>query len=110
MDRLSDNFYSFNNYWNNNIFKKMKFIYNIIDTDMVEVDFQEIFNYVSEELENPSTLDVFNDFAENAGYYIRSIYDDNFEEVFNELELEELFTAFENWLNEKFGEGWDDCD
>ena len=37
-----------------------------------------------------------------------TLNDDNFEEVFNELELEELFIAFENWLNEKFGEGWDD--
>lgn len=86
----------------------MKFIYNVVDTDMVDVDFQEIFNYVSKGLQNPSVSDVFNDFIENAGYYIRGIYGGSFEEAFNELELEELFTAFENWLNEKFGEGWDD--
>lgn len=110
MDRLSDNFYSFNNYGNNNIFKKMKFIYNIVDTDTVYVDFQEIFDYVSEELENPSTLDVFNDFVENAGYYIRGIYDGSFEEDYNTFELEDLFNAFEKWLNEKFGEDWNDCD
>lgn len=86
----------------------MTFIYNIVDTDTVEVDFQEIFNHVSKGLQNPSVSDVFNDFVENAGYYIRSIYDDNFEENYNAFELEDLFTAFENWLNEKFGEGWDD--
>lgn len=86
----------------------MKFIYNIVDTDMVDVDFQEIFNYVSKELENPSVFDVYENFIENAGYYIRSIYDDNFEEEVNDTELGELFIAFENWLDEKFGEDWDE--
>lgn len=86
----------------------MKFIYNIINTDTIDIDFQEIFNHVSEELENPSVLDVYNNFVENAGYYIRSIYDDNFEEDHNTFELGELITVFENWLDEKFGEDWDD--
>ena len=90
----------------------MKFFYNIVNTDTIDINFQEIFDYVSKGLDNPSVLDVFNEFTENVGYYIRSIYDDNFEEDYNIFEIEDLITALEKWLEEKFGEGWNEelCD
>ena len=90
----------------------MEFVYNIVDTDTIDIDFQKIFDYVSKRLDNPSVLDVFNDFTEEVGYYIRSIYADNFEEDYNVFEIEDLIVAFENWLDEKFGEGWNEelCD
>lgn len=87
----------------------MKFIYNIVNVKSIDINFQEIFEEVSKEIESDSASEVYEEFCDNVGYYLRSVYEiSNFEEEYNELEIDELMLSFESWLDEKFGENWDE--
>lgn len=91
----------------------MKFIYNNVNVKSIDINFQEIFEEVSKEIESDSVFKVYDEFCDNVGYYLKSVYKIfDFEEEYNELEIEELMINFESWLDEKFGENWDEelCD
>ena len=91
----------------------MKFWYNVVDFKVIDIDFAELFDIINERLlednPNPSVYDVYLEFIDNVQYYINSIYRvDDFVEDDNENNTEALVIDLEHWLEEKFGENWDE--
>lgn len=91
----------------------MKFWYDIIDTRCLEINFEEIYDIIKDRLleDEPevSTYDIYQEFIDNVQYYINVIYRvDDFDESENESNVEDLVCCWEQWLEEKFGENWDE--
>lgn len=88
----------------------MKFYYDVIESHSIDVDFQEVYDFIKEQEDSKveTTEDMFYAFADNTGYYLRSLY--NCEDLVtwdNESAIDELVRNWERWLEEKFGEIWE---
>lgn len=87
----------------------MDFNYNVIENRNIEIDFQDIFDYIKSEDSNLTTAEIYNTFLDNATWYLRSIYKcEDLDEDTNEYEITDLTEKWEYWLNEIFGENWDE--
>jgi hypothetical protein len=87
----------------------MDFNYSVIENRNIEIDFQDIFDYIKSEDSNLTTAEIYNTFLDNAAWYLRSIYKcEDLDEDTNEYEITDLTEKWEYWLNEIFGENWDE--
>ena len=87
----------------------MKFWYKIVTFGFVDIDFQEIYNYIKSDNPDIKTYDVYNTFIDNVTFYLRSIYGcEDLEEDDNEHNINELIDSWGDWLEETFGENWDE--
>lgn len=89
----------------------MKYNYYIIKDDTLDLDFQEIFEVITNELEEDnkiaSVIEIYETFINNIEYYIDIIYDKNeFYEHNNKLVTDEIIRDWTQWLIENFGENW----
>ena len=91
----------------------MKFWYDVIESRSININFEEIYDIIKDRLleDDPetSTYDVYQEFIDNIQYYINSIYRvDDFVEHENESNVVDLVYCWVQWLEEKFGENWDE--
>jgi hypothetical protein len=87
----------------------MDFNYSVIENRNIEIDFQDIFDYIKSEDSNLTTAEIYNTFLDNTAWYLRSIYKcEDLDEDTNEYEMLDLTDKWECWLNEIFGENWDE--
>lgn len=87
----------------------MKFYYDIIETKMIDVDFQKIYDFIkNEDFYNSTLEEIYDSFVDNVGYCLRSIYDcDDLMTWDNEENIHELIVGWENWLESTFGNIWE---
>lgn len=88
----------------------MKFYYDIIETRCVEVNFQEIYNYIHDnEPDINNRYDIYLEFIDNCSYYLDKLYKfEDFVGENNDHAIQELIDSWETWLEETFGENWDE--
>lgn len=90
----------------------MIFDYCVVKTKSFDVDFERLYDYVAEKVQEDNRdahiYDVYLEFIDNVEYYIQNIYNSDFEEENNEHCAEEIVSCFEQYLEEKYGEDWDE--
>ena len=90
----------------------MDFWYEVITSEKINVDFQEIFDSCREEIEEDSVSRIDDEFCDNTIYYLQKLYKcpDLIEED-NENQLNLLIDEWQDWLEDKFGKDWwkNDC-
>lgn len=87
----------------------MKFWYRIVTLEFVDIDFQEIYNYIKSDDPDIKTSEVYYTFIDNVAFYLRSIYGcEDLEEDDNDHAIQELIDSWGDWFDEKFGENWDE--
>ena len=83
----------------------MKYWYEVITTEFVDIDFQEVFDFIKKEEQLSELYDIYVEFIENMGYYIRSIYkhtDDDLVNGDNDNFFDEVQKGWEKFLEEKY--------
>lgn len=87
----------------------MNFNYAVTTDRSIDIDFQDIFDYIKNEDSNLTTTEIYNTFLDNAAWYLRAIYKcEDLDEDTNEYEITDLIEKWEYWLNEIFGENWNE--
>ena len=87
----------------------MKFYYDVVETHCVEIDFQEIYDYIKSDDPDIKTSEVYYTFIDNITFYLRSIYGcEDLEEDDNEYNINELIDSWGDWFDKIFGENWDE--
>lgn len=88
----------------------MKFYYDIIETRCVEINFQEIYNYIHDnEPDINNRYDIYLEFVDNFDYYLEKIYKiDDLVCENNDYAIQELIDSWGDWLEETFGKDWDE--
>lgn len=87
----------------------MDFNYNVIENRNIEIDFQDIFDYIKSEDSNLTTAEIYYTFLDDIAGYLRSIYKcEDLDEDTNEYEIIDLAENWRYWLNEIFGENWNE--
>lgn len=77
----------------------MKFNYIIQEAKSIEIDFQDIFDYIKSEDPEADWEEIMCIFSDNIEYYLKNIYKCmDLEEEYNEYELLELNDAWEAWV------------
>lgn len=85
----------------------MIFWYEVITSKDIDIDFDRIYTFVSEELENSGKNndleDIYNEFVDNVCYYVRSVVGDceDLEEDDNDCFIEMVISYWEEYLNNK---------
>ena len=83
----------------------MKYWYEVTTFEFVDIDFQEIYDFIKEEEPQFTDLcDIYLEFIDNMEYYIKSVY--NAEDLAgedNENFLKEVQKGWEEFLEEEFG-------
>lgn len=83
----------------------MKYWYEVITTEFVDIDFQEVFDFIKKEEQLSELYDIYVEFIDNMGYYIRSIYkhtDDDLVNGDNDNFFDEVQKGWEKFLEEKY--------
>ena len=83
----------------------MEVWYDLITKEKLDIDFEDIYNYVIDENgfdARTALCDIFEDFANNTEYYIQQYYTGNFIEDDNQWLCEDIVDKWEEWLKEKF--------
>lgn len=87
----------------------MEFWYNIIESHYIDIDFQEIYDYIKSDDPDIKTSEVYYTFTDNTAFYLRSIYGcEDLEEDDNEHNINELIDSWGDWFDKIFGENWDE--
>lgn len=88
----------------------MKFWYEVIETHCVEIDFQEVYDYIHDnEPDMSNNYDIYLEFIDNCSYYLDKLYKlEDFVGENNDHAIQELIDSWETWLEETFGENWDE--
>ena len=87
----------------------MKFYYDVIESYEIDVDFQDIYNYIKSNHPDYSNYSTYDYFVTNAEYILIAIYKCyDFVEYNNPGTIDDMFTCWEQWFNEKFGEHWNE--
>lgn len=77
----------------------MKFNYIVQEAKSIEIDFQDIFDYIKSEDPEADWKEIMYIFSEDIEYYLKVIYKCmDLEEEYNEYELLELNDAWEAWV------------
>lgn len=86
----------------------MKFYYQVIGTECVDIDFKELFTYISnvisEDDKGPIIETIYYEFLDNMDFYIKEIYpcQDLYDDD-NEQFYEDVQDAWEDFLKEEYG-------
>lgn len=87
----------------------MNFNYDVTIGRSIDIDFQDIFDYIKSEDPDAPIESIYYDFMDNTSIYLKSIYKcEDLDEDINEYALIHLTDQWEDWLNETFGENWDE--
>lgn len=87
----------------------MKFYYDVIERYEIDVDFQDIYDHIKSEYLDYSNYAIYEYFIENVEYLLTAVYKCyDFVAYDNERNVENLVDSWEQWFDEKFGEGWDE--
>lgn len=87
----------------------MKYYYDVIECYEINIDYQQVYNYIKEDNPDYDTYNIYQDFLNNIEYYFECIYNrSDFLEIDNEECVEEIKQDWQNWLDENFGEDWDE--
>lgn len=83
----------------------MKYWYEVVTFEFVDIDFQEIYDFIKEEEPQFTDLcDIYLEFIDNMEYYIKSVYNaEDLEGEDNEDFLKEVQKGWEEFLEEEFG-------
>jgi hypothetical protein len=84
----------------------MKYWYEVVTFEFVDIDFQEIYDFIrKEEPQFTDLCDIYLEFIDNIGYYIRSIYanTEDLDDEYNEHFFKEVQKGWEEFLEEEFG-------
>ena len=82
-----------------------RYWYEVITTEFVDIDFQEIFDFVKKESKLTDIDSIYNEFIDNMGYYIRSVYSraDDLVDEDNDYFFQEVENDWGDFLEEKYG-------
>lgn len=82
-----------------------RYWYEVITTEFVDIDFQEIFDFVKKESKFTDIDSIYNEFINNMGYYIRSVYSktDDLVDEDNDYFFQAIENDWEDFLKEKYG-------
>ena len=82
-----------------------RYWYEVITTEFVDIDFQEIFDFVKKESKLTDIDSIYNEFIDNMGYYIRSVYSktDDLVDEDNDCFFQEIENDWGDFLEEKYG-------
>lgn len=82
-----------------------RYWYEVITTEFVDIDFQEIFDFVKKESKLTDIDSIYNEFIDNMGYYIRSVYSrtDDLVDEDNYYFFQEVEKDWGDFLEEKYG-------
>lgn len=90
----------------------MKVWYNVVKSKELDIDFNFIYEsiWAEEYNEDPEipTYDIYLEFIDNLEYWIQHLCNSDFIEYDNDFASEQITEAWGNWLEEKFGENWDE--
>lgn len=88
----------------------MKFWYEVIESHCIDIDFQEVYNYIHDNEPNiDNHYDIYLAFIDNYPYYLDKLYKlEDFVEEDNDLVIQELIDSWGDWLEETFGKDWDE--
>ena len=87
----------------------MKFYYDVIDSYEIDIDFQDIYNYIKSNHPDYSNYSIYDYFVTNVEYILITIYKCyDFIEYDNTGTIDDMINYWEQWFNEKFGEHWDE--
>lgn len=84
----------------------MKYWYEVVTFEFVDIDFQEIYDFIKEEEPQFTDLcDIYLEFVDNMEYYIKSVYTntDDLESDNNYNFFNEVQKGWEEFLEEEFG-------
>ena len=83
----------------------IRYWYEVITTEFVDIDFQEIFDFVKKESKLTDIDDLYYEFLDSMGYYIRSIYSrtDDLVDEDNDYFFQEVEKDWSEFLKEKYG-------
>ena len=86
----------------------MDFWYQVISSEKITVDFQEIFDEIREQNPDETSVSRIDDeFCDNTLYYLQGLYNcQDLNEEDNEHQLDELINQWQDWLEEKYGKNW----
>ena len=77
----------------------MEFNYIVQEVNSIEIDFQDIFDYIKSEDPEADWDEIMCIFSDNIEYYLKVIYKCmDLEEEYNKYELLELNDAWEDWV------------
>ena len=77
----------------------MEFNYIVQEVNSIEIDFQDIFDYIKSEDPEADWEEIMCIFSDNIEYYLKVIYKCmDLEEEYNKYELLELNDAWEDWV------------
>ena len=86
----------------------MKFWYEVLESRCIDVDFQEIYDYIKSDDPDIKISEVYYTFTDNVAFYLSSMYGcEDLEEYNNEYNINELIDFWGNWFDKMFGENWD---
>ena len=83
----------------------MKYWYEVRTSECVDIDFQEVFDFIKKEEQLTELYDIYIRFIDNMGYYIRSIYehtDDNLVNEDNDCFFDEVQEGWEKFLEKEY--------
>lgn len=86
----------------------MDFWYDVITSEKIKIDFQEIFDEVRKQNPDETSIsEIDNEFCDNIVYYLQKLYKcpDLIEED-NEYPILHLIDKWQDWLEEKYGKNW----
>lgn len=88
----------------------MKFWYDVIESHCIDIDFQEVYNYICDHAPNMNNhYDIYLEFIDYCSHYLYELYKlKDFVKEDNDHAIAELIDSWENWLEETFGRNWDE--
>lgn len=84
----------------------MQYWYEVVALEFVDIDFQEIYDFIrKEEPQFTDLCDIYLEFVDNMEYYIKSVYTntDDLESDNNYNFFNEVQKGWEEFLEEEFG-------
>jgi hypothetical protein len=87
----------------------MKFYYDVIESYEIDIDFQDIYDYIKSDLPSYSNYAIYEHFISNVECILTAVYGCNdFVEFDNEGNVDNMLNYWEQWFDKQFGEGWDE--
>ena len=83
----------------------MKYWYEVVTLEFVDIDFQEVFDFIKEKEQLTELYDIYIEFLDNMDYYIRSIYkhtDDSLVSEDNSNFFDEVQKGWEEFLEKEY--------
>ena len=83
----------------------MKYWYEVVTLEFVDIDFQEVFDFIKEKEQLTELYDIYIEFLDNMDYYIRSIYkhtDDSLVGEDNSNFFDEVQKGWEEFLEKEY--------